>query len=79
MRDRLLTREDVMVKLNCRQRKFYDILKLESFPKPFTIEGLSTHQWSENEIDEWINEQKKNRINKVYKSQKEVFGDKYAS
>ncbi len=79
MKDKLLVRNDVMKMLNCKERKFYDIVNLDGFPKPFRINGLATHQWSENEITIWIDKQKKeNRINKVYKKKEDCFSKKTA-
>ncbi|WP_419774106.1 helix-turn-helix transcriptional regulator [Halarcobacter sp.] len=65
MSDRLLTQKELKTKFNCKDTKLYEILKLESFPLPFRLEGLATHQYSEKEIDAWIEKQKVNRISRV--------------
>lgn len=67
MSDRLLTQKELKTKFNCKDTKLYEILKLESFPIPFQIEGLKTYQYSEREVDEWIEEQKKNRVKRTIK------------
>ena len=57
--DRLIKIEDVMKQVGMGKTKIYDLLQLEDFPAPVKLGRYS--RWSQVEIQDWIELQKKNR------------------
>ncbi|AZS50692.1 AlpA family phage regulatory protein [Entomomonas moraniae] len=60
MSDRFLTKEQVSEKVGLAVSTIYKYMKLGEFPKQHKIIGGKSARWSENQINEWIEEQIKN-------------------
>jgi len=60
MSDNLLTIEAVMAAIGLKRTKIYGMIAAGDFPQPVKIGAAS--RWSEVEVNAWIAERKKQRV-----------------
>ena len=65
MEDKLLKKPDVIKILKIGRNKLYDIINSGQFISPIRLPNTQIDLYSNNELQEWIREQKEERDKKI--------------